>query len=409
MEIKAHIDDIRSRLEREQFRNETAVRQGIVDRLLISLGWPTFDTEIVFPEYPVNGGRVDYALCHPAEKPIVFIEVKRVGNIETAERQLFEYAFHEGVPILILTDGQKWRFFHPSGSGDYTERLVQELDLIANDGEVIAVCLNRYLNYESVQTGRAGQAVAEDYQKVSQQREALRHLPKAWENLVSGVSEDSEFLIEVVKSEIQRLCGSSPAHEQIFDFLNDILKNETQTFQNDVPPPLPDPRPSSISPTAVSNSSLSRGEKYTSYFQTLIDEMREQHNFTNARRPIKSQNYYLFNSGCSGVSYLAKFARQEQVYIGLYIKKNKNLFDILKERESEINAKFDVPICWDRKDGLLKCVIGFSRAGDITADANVLESIRAWHVENLLKFKEVFTSEIQRALEKLKSSERALE
>ena len=95
MELKEHIDDIRSRLERRQFTSETAVRQGIVDRLLASLGWPTFDPQIVFSEYPVESGRVDYALCHPAEKPLVFIEVKRVGNIEAAERQLFGYAFHK--------------------------------------------------------------------------------------------------------------------------------------------------------------------------------------------------------------------------------------------------------------------------------------------------------------------------
>ena len=68
MELKEHIDDIRSRLERSHFTSETAVRQGIVDRLLAALGWNTFDTQSVFPEYRINGGRVDYALCHPPGK-----------------------------------------------------------------------------------------------------------------------------------------------------------------------------------------------------------------------------------------------------------------------------------------------------------------------------------------------------
>ena len=160
MELKEHIDDIRNRLEQNLFPNETAVRQGIVDRLLNALGWQTFDTQSVFPEYPIDGGRVDYALCHPPEKPLVFIEVKRVGNIEGAERQLFEYAFHEGVPILILTDGQKWRFFHPAGSGSYQERLVQELDLIADGSEESSECLFKYLTYSAVQAGIAGQLIA---------------------------------------------------------------------------------------------------------------------------------------------------------------------------------------------------------------------------------------------------------
>ena len=310
MKLQEHIDDIRSRLEQEHFTNETAVRQGIVDRLLNALGWPTYDTQIVFPEYPVDTGRVDYALCHPVGKPIVFIEVKRVGNIEAAERQLFEYAFHAGVPILILTDGQKWRFFHPSGVGDYQDRLVWELDLIVDDSEVSAARLDRYLNYEFVRTGTAGQSIAEDYQNISQQREALRRLPEAWENLVSGTSEDSEFLIEAVQSETERLCGSRPTHEKIFAFLNTFSKGtsidpnpkttvqqtrerpkaqpQRQADTNDVPPPLPDPR---------SSGSSSKGERYRSYFQGLIDELREQHGFTRAHVLHKHKTGITFRQG----------------------------------------------------------------------------------------------------------------
>ena len=398
MELKEYIKDIRLRLQRQQFTNETAVRQGIVDRILTALGWSTFDTHIVFPEYPVGTGRVDYALCHPPEKPIAFIEAKRVGNIEASERQLFGYASYKGVPILILTDGQKWRFFHSSGSENYTERLVQELDFITDDTEVIADRLNRYLNYASVQTGKAERAIADDYQKVFQYREALRHLPQAWENLVSGISEDSEFLIEAVKSETQRLSGSKPTNEQIFTFLKN-LDSQTQPHPNDGASQQSGSRQSSGSP---------KGERYASYFQALIDEMRERHSFTNDRHPIKGQNYHLFASGASRIKYNARFMREGKVFTGLYInlesyEKNKNFFDILKKRESEINAKFNAPLHWHRREKT--CLIGLQRDGTITADANELEAIKAWQIENLLKLKAVLTPEIQLALEKLQSSE----
>ncbi len=422
MELKEHIDDIRNRLEQKLFPNETAVRQGIVDRLLNALGWETFDTQRVFPEYPINGGRVDYALCHPPGKPIVFIEVKRVGNIEGAERQLFEYAFHEGVPILILTDGQKWRFFHPSGAGDYQERLVWELDLTVDDSEAGAACLNRYLNYTSIQTGTAGQAIVEDYQKVSQQREALRHLPEAWENLLSGTSENSEFLIEAVQSETECLCGSRPTHKQIFDFLNALSKGtqvdpdlqttvqktrenpkaqrqQKQVDSNEVKPP---------SSEQFLRSRSRRKEEYTAYFQGLIDQLREQHNFTKARRAMKGQNYYPFASGSTGIKYVAGFNKQQTVYMTLSInfgdrEKNKRFFDVLKERESEITAQFDVPLYWDRRDDVLRCHIYVDREGTIDSDASALETFRAWHIENLLKFKAVFTPEIEMARATLKS------
>ena len=113
---------------------------------------------------------MDFALCHPPSKPIVFVEVKQVGNIDGAERQLFEYAFHEGVPIAILTDGREWRFFHPTAQGDYRERKVHEMDITENDSEKIAERLNRYLNYKSIRTGEATKAIEEDYRNVSRQR-----------------------------------------------------------------------------------------------------------------------------------------------------------------------------------------------------------------------------------------------
>ena len=76
----------------------------------------------------------------------------------------------------------------------------------------------------AVQAGTAGQVIAEDYQEISQQREVHRHLPEAWENLLSGTSGDSEFLIEAVQSETHRLCGNRPTHEQVLAFLDDFRK-----------------------------------------------------------------------------------------------------------------------------------------------------------------------------------------
>ena len=394
MALKEQINHIRNGLERNHYTSEASVRRSIVDPLLTALGWST-DPKIVVPEYPINRKKVDYALCHPALKARVFIEVKQVGNIGGAERQLFEYAFHEGIPILILTDGRKWRFFHSSGSGDYTERLVHEFDILEDDSRKIANCLNRYLNYASIQTGEAMTTIAEDYQNVFRNREVVRSLPKAWDNLVLDKSEDSEFLIEAVKSETQRLCGNTPTDEQVFSFLKD-LKREIGEITEDPPPPTAS-RPKSGS---------RRREKYILYFQALLDELREQHKFTNARRPGDGDNYYAFASGRTGIQYTAWFEGNGQAHTQLYInfgnyERNKYFFDVLKERESEINTKFDSPLTWRRCDDILACSISLEREGNIESDVHVLKSIRAWHIQNLLKFKEVFTPEIKRALDKL--------
>ena len=224
MTLNEHIDDIREGLKINRYPDEAAVTQSIVLRLLDALGWFTYNTQVVFPQYGLEGRKVDFALCHPPSKPTIFIEVKRVGNIEGAERQLFEYAFHEGVPIAILTDGQEWHFFHPSGRGDYRERRVYKLDLIERDSEESAERLNRYLNYDSIRTEEAVEAIKEDYEKVLQQRQVAKRLPEAWSKLVE---EADEFLLHAVAEKTESLSGYRPTDEQVLGFLKS-LKTETE-------------------------------------------------------------------------------------------------------------------------------------------------------------------------------------
>ena len=224
MTLKEHIDDIRNQLKDGLFVNEAAVSQGIVLRLLNVLTWPTYNTQIIIPEYSVEGQRVDYALCHPSSKPVVFIEVKQVGNIEGAERQLFEYAFHKGVPIAILTDGREWRFFHPIAPGDYRERRVRELNLSEDNSEESAGCLNRYLNYESIRAGEAIEAIKADYEKVVQQRQVATRLPEAWSKLLE---EADEFLLHAVAEKTENLCDYRPTDEQVLAFLKSLEIRKT--------------------------------------------------------------------------------------------------------------------------------------------------------------------------------------
>lgn len=224
MTLKEHIDDISNQLKQGAFSHEAAVSDGIVRRLLHALKWPIFTPKVFIPEYGVGGQRVDFALCHPPEKPRVFIEVKQVGNLDGAEEQLFGYAFREGVPIAILTDGQKWRFFHPTGEGKFRERKVYELDLLESHSEESIERLNRYLNYESVRKGEAVTAIKNDYQSVSKQREIEARIPEAWSKLLQDEDEFSEFLIEALAGKTESLCEARPTTEQILTYLKSLKR-----------------------------------------------------------------------------------------------------------------------------------------------------------------------------------------
>ncbi len=174
MTLKKHIDDIRDKLVEMKIRTEAAVSQGIVLKLLNVLGWPIFNTQIVHPEYSVAKGNIDFALCDSQLTPLVFIEVKKVGKIEGEEQQLFKYIRDYGVvPIGVLTNGREWQFFH-------LKRKVCELDLTIEDSTKDAERFNRYLNYESIRTGKAVEAIKKDYEQVGQQKQVATQLPKMW-------------------------------------------------------------------------------------------------------------------------------------------------------------------------------------------------------------------------------------
>ena len=269
MTLKEHIDDIREGLETNRYPDEPAVSLGIVLRLLNTLDWPTFDNQVVNPEYRVEGGRVDFALCHPESTPRVFIEVKQVGNIDGAEEQLFRYAFRKGVPIAVLTDGRKWQFFHSTGEGTWAERKVCELDFIKGNSGENAERLNRYLSCESIRTGEAVKAIAAD----CEQRQIETNLPKAWGELMEG---KAEFLVHAVAEKVENLCRHSPTNEQVLDFLRSLRSETERDERGDPDPDPPEPdgrrtlaRPKRLIVTMPNGHKINHSQATTSFVEVI--------------------------------------------------------------------------------------------------------------------------------------------
>ena len=220
MPLTEQIEGVKADLRQGKFISEASVSQGIFLPILQELGWNVFDTSLVTPEYSVENRRVDYALCRSSRNPIVFVEVKKVGNLsEAADRQLFEYAFHAGVQMAILTDGQEWSFYLPGEQGRYDERRVYKLDMLERDTDEVAERLNRYLSYERVCSGKALQAAKSDYQNVAQGREIEKTFPKAWNALLE---ESDSLLLEMLAEKVADLCGYKPEPSACEKFLESI-------------------------------------------------------------------------------------------------------------------------------------------------------------------------------------------
>ena len=158
----------------------------------------------------------------------------------------------------------------------------------------------------------------------------------------------------------------------------------------------------------LTNSS-SKGGKYRSYTQMLIDELKDAYQFTRARAG-QPYNWYTFSSGIRGVGYGVQFARGDKVltYVNInqrILENRLDLFDALEKRKGTIESDFGSPLEWNRAEEQQNSWIGISRDGNIELSDDELEEIREWHIENLLKRKEVFQPEIEQALEILNSIE----
>src|SRR5258708_6122556 len=108
MDLTRTIVSIAERIQKNSYKNESEVREAIVVRILHDLGWDIYDPITVRREYPVEKGRVDYALFTLSNSPAVLIEVKAPNAPDDGDRQLFQYAFHQGTPFVVLVNGREW-------------------------------------------------------------------------------------------------------------------------------------------------------------------------------------------------------------------------------------------------------------------------------------------------------------
>lgn len=213
------LERIGERLRSSAYVNEAAITHGIVTPILQALGWDTADPHQVVPEFPNARGRVDFALIGLGQRPSILVEVKQVGRASDGDRQLFEYAFHQGVPLCVLTDGREWSFYLPSGQGSYDDRRVYRLQLDDRSPAECEHILGRYLLRASVLDQSAFENARRDHFAIAGKREALAILPRAWADLVG---EGHELLIDTLIDKAEALCGYAPSGADALAFLRSL-------------------------------------------------------------------------------------------------------------------------------------------------------------------------------------------
>ena len=140
---------------------------------------------------------------------------------------------------------------------------------------------------------------------------------------------------------------------------------------------------------------------YQQFFQRLIDDLRENHRFTNARIG-QPQNWYTFSTRTNGFQYGISFAAGGRVRAEIYIDfgqgdQNLAALEALCSKKTALEQAFGEPLEWERLEGKRACRIAVYRRGTIEDSSASLEEYHRWAVDCLLRLKMVFGPELPAA------------
>ncbi|MDA1347974.1 MAG: DUF4268 domain-containing protein [Chloroflexi bacterium] len=200
----------------------------------------------------------------------------------------------------------------------------------------------------------------------------------------------------------------SEEHRQALDWLNQRTDTDTEFFgvvvellRIDDSKPAPNFRlvafPNEWLKTSV-HGERRRGltpkqERYRAFYEGLLDELREQHGFTRARK-AQAQSWYSFSTGFADVLYGFSFRRGNQVCVEVYFDREKDwnewAIDELQKSFQISDPEFQTSLTWEPLPERNASRIALYRPGSIDDDEEALDGLRNWATEYLLKFKEVF-------------------
>ena len=217
--LKKAIEHIGSGL----LNSEAQTKKSVIEPILRALGWDDHDPREVVLEYsPLHSatGRVDYALLG-TEGPLVFVEAKKLNNADDkGEEQLFQYAYGQGVPLLILTDGKTWNFYLSMAGGVISDRCFYQTVLTTNNKIAEqARSFVDYLDRARVLSGEAEDAASKQLGINRSKEKAKQAIPRAWTKLLEGPG-----LRSLLASAVESECGAQPVQSDMDDFLQQQLQ-----------------------------------------------------------------------------------------------------------------------------------------------------------------------------------------
>lgn len=199
--------------------SEQATREMAVNPMIGALGWDTMKPEEVAREFSVRGGKVDYCL-RGQMRNLVLIEVKRAGaDLGEHQEQLLRYAFDEGVPLAVLTDGLVWWFYLPMVGGSWEQRRFSHTDVRALRPVDAASAIYRFLNRDGIVGGGALEDAQREFESQERDRLVREALQEAWRQVLS---DPQSLLPDLLAEAVKEISGHAPDRDTITEFLRGI-------------------------------------------------------------------------------------------------------------------------------------------------------------------------------------------
>ena len=213
--LAMRIENIKQRLSQGSM-NEEATKQGCVLPVFSELGWNVFDSAGCFrPEFKIGKGRVDYALFGDGQEPLALIEVKRPGQGDKGIEQILEYAFkHGGVGLLLVVDGNTWRFFLANAPGGFLDRCALTLSVLDTPNDELIEILPPILSREAMMTGESMQRLRGHLDRTK----ASVKFNSVWGNFIE-TDEAQGLLATAFSDAVEQAIGVKPSMLDVRSFV----------------------------------------------------------------------------------------------------------------------------------------------------------------------------------------------
>ncbi len=213
--------------------NVASVKQGVIIRLLSSLGWDIFNVDEIRPDLAVGSGSVDYALRIEDNNKLFLMVKGAEEDLENSQKELLDCAVKEDVELAVLTNGIIWWFFLPLSEDTPEQRRFLAVNLLKQPAKNIAPKFLEFLKKGNVSTGNSVNA-AKLLKKKRQTKAVEKTISIAWRKLLS---EPNKVIVGVLNETVSKLCGFEADKEVLAEFLAECAKSGSIPTQAEPAPP----------------------------------------------------------------------------------------------------------------------------------------------------------------------------